>query len=138
MLRSCAGAGRGVLDGSDILRRGTDDSTGAAGVVHGDAHEGEEDAPSMTTYVLIPGAASDPWYWHLVAPELAARGHDVVTPDLPCDDDAAGFAEYADVVVDAIGDRPRPRDRGPVDGCVHGGRSCAPGCRSTCWCWWRP
>ena len=59
----------------------------------------------MTTYVLIPGAASDSWYWHLVAPDLAARGHDVVTPDLPCDDDAAGFAEYADVVVDAIGDR---------------------------------
>ncbi len=59
----------------------------------------------MTTYVLIPGAASDSWYWHLVAPELAARGHDVVTPDLPCDDDAAGFAEYADLVVDAIGDR---------------------------------
>ena len=25
--------------------------------------------------------------------------------DLPCDDDSAGLAEYADVVVDAIGDR---------------------------------
>jgi pimeloyl-ACP methyl ester carboxylesterase len=36
-------------------------------------------------------------------PELAARGHDVVTPALPCDDDAAGLAEYTDVVVDAIG-----------------------------------
>ena len=55
--------------------------------------------------MLIPGAGSDSWYWHLVAPELAARGHDVVTPDLPCDDDAAGLAEYTDVVVDAIGDR---------------------------------
>lgn len=59
----------------------------------------------MTTYVLIPGAGSDSWYWHRVAPELAARGHDVVTPDLPCDDDAAGLAEYTDVVVDAVGDR---------------------------------
>jgi pimeloyl-ACP methyl ester carboxylesterase len=59
----------------------------------------------MSTYVLIPGAGSAPWYWHRVVPELAARGHDVVTPDLPCDDDAASFAEYTDVVVDAIGDR---------------------------------
>jgi pimeloyl-ACP methyl ester carboxylesterase len=59
----------------------------------------------MATYVLIPGAGSDSWYWHLVAPELRARGHDVVAPDLPCDDDAAGLSEYTDVVVDAIGDR---------------------------------
>ncbi len=59
----------------------------------------------MTTYVLIHGAASDSWYWHLLKDELRARGHDVVAPDLPCDDDSAGFAEYADVVIDAIGDR---------------------------------
>lgn len=59
----------------------------------------------MATYVLIHGAGSDSWYWHRVVPELRARGHDVVAPDLPCDDDSAGLAEYADVVVDAIGDR---------------------------------
>lgn len=59
----------------------------------------------MATFVLIHGAGSDSWYWHLVAPELRARGHDVVAPDLPCDDDSAGLAEYADVVVDAIGER---------------------------------
>ena len=59
----------------------------------------------MATYVLIHGAGSDSWYWHLVAPELQARGHDVVAPDLPSNDDAAGLAEYTDVVVDAIGDR---------------------------------
>ncbi len=34
---------------------------------------------------------------------LRARGHTTVAPDLPCDDDAAGFKEYADVVVKAIG-----------------------------------
>jgi len=28
-----------------------------------------------------------------------------VAPDLPCDGDSAGLSEYADVVVDAIGDR---------------------------------
>ena len=59
----------------------------------------------MAVYVLLHGAGSDSWYWHLVTPELRARGHDVVAPDLPCDDDSAGLAEYADAVVDAIGDR---------------------------------
>jgi pimeloyl-ACP methyl ester carboxylesterase len=59
----------------------------------------------MTTYVLIHGAGSDSWYWHLVAPELRARGHDVVAPDLPGGDDSAGLAEYTDTVVDAIGNR---------------------------------
>jgi pimeloyl-ACP methyl ester carboxylesterase len=59
----------------------------------------------MATYVLIHGAGSDSWYWHLVAPELRALGHDVVAPDLPSDDDSAGLAEYADSVVAAIGRR---------------------------------
>ena len=57
------------------------------------------------TFVLIHGASSDSWYWHLVAPELRERGHDVVAPDLPSDDDSAGLSEYADTVVEAIGDR---------------------------------
>jgi hypothetical protein len=29
----------------------------------------------------------------------------VVAPDLPCEDESAGWSEYADTVVDAIGDR---------------------------------
>ncbi len=58
----------------------------------------------MATFVLIHGAGSDGWYWHLVEPELSRRGHDVVAMDLPCDDDSAGLDEYADDVVDAIGD----------------------------------
>jgi pimeloyl-ACP methyl ester carboxylesterase len=57
----------------------------------------------VATYVLIHGAGSDSWYWHLVTPELQARGHGVVAPDLPCDDDSAGLAEYVDTVVEAIG-----------------------------------
>jgi pimeloyl-ACP methyl ester carboxylesterase len=60
----------------------------------------------VATYVLIHGAGSDAWYWHLVTPRLRQRGHNVVAVDLPCDDDDAGLAEYAEVVVDAIGDRP--------------------------------
>lgn len=59
----------------------------------------------MTTYVLIHGAGDVGWYWHLVDAELRERGHDVVAPDLPCDDDSAGLPEYADAVVQAIGDR---------------------------------
>jgi pimeloyl-ACP methyl ester carboxylesterase len=59
----------------------------------------------MATYVLIHGASSDSWYWHLVGPKLRALGHDVVAPDLPISDDSAGLAEYTDTVVDAIGDR---------------------------------
>ncbi len=59
----------------------------------------------MATYVLIHGAGSDSWYWHRVRPDLAERGHDVVAPDLPCDDDSAGLLEYRDTVLDAIGDR---------------------------------
>ena len=59
----------------------------------------------MATYVLIHGAGSDSWYWHRVAPTLRALGHDVVAPDLPVSDDAAGLCEYADTVVDAIGGR---------------------------------
>jgi pimeloyl-ACP methyl ester carboxylesterase len=59
----------------------------------------------MTTYLLLHGAGSDSWYWHLVAPLLEERGHEVVAPDLPCDDDGAGIDDYARVAVDAIGDR---------------------------------
>lgn len=59
----------------------------------------------MATFVLIHGAGSDGWYWHLVDPLLRAAGHDTVVVDLPCDDDSAGLPEYADAVVEAIGDR---------------------------------
>jgi pimeloyl-ACP methyl ester carboxylesterase len=59
----------------------------------------------MATYVLIHGAGDGGWYWHLVDAELRGRGHDVVAPDLPADDEASGLPAYADVVLDAIGDR---------------------------------
>jgi pimeloyl-ACP methyl ester carboxylesterase len=65
----------------------------------------EEVAPAASTFVLLPGAGGDSWYWHLVAPRLRAQGLEALTPDLPADDDAAGLGDYADTVVDAIGDR---------------------------------
>ncbi len=56
----------------------------------------------MATYALIHGAGSDSWYWHRVVPDLRARGHNVVAPDLPSDDDRCDFTDYAAVVVEAI------------------------------------
>jgi pimeloyl-ACP methyl ester carboxylesterase len=57
------------------------------------------------TYVLIPGAGGDAWYWHLVERELAARGHDAISVELPSDDESAGLGEYTDAVIEAIGER---------------------------------
>jgi pimeloyl-ACP methyl ester carboxylesterase len=59
----------------------------------------------MATYVLIHGSGDSSWYWHLLAAELRERGHDVVAPDLPIEDETAGLWQYADAVVEAIGDR---------------------------------
>ena len=61
----------------------------------------------MATYVLIHGSGDVAWYWHLVSADLERRGHDVVAVDLPCEDESAGWADYADTVVSAIGDRSR-------------------------------
>jgi hypothetical protein len=59
----------------------------------------------MATFALIHGGGDVGWYWHLVEQELRQRGHESVAPDLPCDDDSAGLPEYADTMVEAIGDR---------------------------------
>jgi pimeloyl-ACP methyl ester carboxylesterase len=59
----------------------------------------------VATFVLIPGAGGQAWYWHRVEPLLRERGYDVVAVDLPAGDDKAGLAEYADAVIAAAGDR---------------------------------
>ena len=59
----------------------------------------------MATFVLIHGGGGSGGDWHLVAPELERRGHEVVAPDLPTEDEAAGLWDYADSVVEAVGDR---------------------------------
>ena len=59
----------------------------------------------MATFALIHGGGDVGWYWHLVERELHDLGHQTVAPDLHCDDDTAGLGDYADAVVDAIGDR---------------------------------
>jgi pimeloyl-ACP methyl ester carboxylesterase len=60
---------------------------------------------NRATYALIHGAGDVGWHWHRVGAELRKKGHEVIAPDLPVDDDSAGLSEYADVVVRAIGDR---------------------------------
>jgi pimeloyl-ACP methyl ester carboxylesterase len=87
----------------------------------------------VATYAIVHGAGDSGASWDLVATHLAGRGHEVVAPDLPCDDDAATFSDYADAVVEAVGDRrevtvvahslggftaPLVCDRLPADGLV--------------------
>lgn len=56
---------------------------------------------AVATYILVPGADGSAWYWHLVVPELRARGHTVVTFDLP-GDDSAGLDAFADAIIAAV------------------------------------
>ena len=62
------------------------------------------------TFLLLPGAGSDGWYWHLVAPLLEANGHHVVPVDLPCADPSAGLREYTDAAIDALAASGAPTD----------------------------
>lgn len=58
----------------------------------------------MTTFALVHGAWGSGWHWASVPGELRAMGHEVVAPDLPCEEPAATFDHYAAVVLDALGD----------------------------------
>jgi alpha-beta hydrolase superfamily lysophospholipase len=46
----------------------------------------------MATFVLIHGGGGSAWDWRLLAPELRARGAEVVAMDLPSDDESAGLS----------------------------------------------
>lgn len=69
----------------------------------------------MSTYVLIPGAGGDAWYWHLVVPRLEAAGHRAVAVDLPASDPDAGLDAYVGAALHAVGT--------PEGGCVVVGQS---------------
>ena len=62
----------------------------------------------MATFALVHGAWHDSSCWDLVVPLLEREGHRVVAPDLPGDAPDAGYEEYAEVVLDALGDDPEP------------------------------
>ncbi|CAJ1583753.1 alpha/beta hydrolase [[Mycobacterium] wendilense] len=57
----------------------------------------------MSTFVLVHGAWHGAWCWERLTPELERRGHRVVAVDLPSDDPAATFDDYAEAVVAAMG-----------------------------------
>jgi pimeloyl-ACP methyl ester carboxylesterase len=59
----------------------------------------------MATFAFVHGGGDVGWCWHLVERALRGLGHQTVAPDLPSDNAAAGLVDYADAVVDAIGDR---------------------------------
>lgn len=52
----------------------------------------------MGSFVLVHGAWHDAWCWDRLARELTSLAHDVVTVDLPSDDPAKSFEDYAAVV----------------------------------------
>jgi pimeloyl-ACP methyl ester carboxylesterase len=56
----------------------------------------------VTTFALVHGGWHGGWCWQPLAAELAARGHQAVTPDLPITDPAAGAVAYADAVLAAL------------------------------------
>lgn len=58
----------------------------------------------MTTYLLLPGAGGQAWYWHRVEPLLAP--HRVVTVDLPADDEAVGLDGYCAQALRELGPEP--------------------------------
>jgi len=63
----------------------------------------------VTNYLLLHGAASTGWIWHRVEHGLREHGHDVVAPDLPCADPAAGLQAYTETALrsaEVFGDQP--------------------------------
>jgi pimeloyl-ACP methyl ester carboxylesterase len=60
----------------------------------------------VSAFALIHGGGGSAWDWHLVVAELVERGHDPIPVDLPTEDESAGWWDYADAVVEAVGDRP--------------------------------
>jgi pimeloyl-ACP methyl ester carboxylesterase len=59
----------------------------------------------VATFALIHGGGGSAWDWHLVVPELRERGHEAVAVDLPTGEESAGWWDYVDDVVEAVGDR---------------------------------
>jgi pimeloyl-ACP methyl ester carboxylesterase len=56
----------------------------------------------LTLFAQLHGGLHYGSCWDAVTAELARRGHRVVAPDLPVDDDLAGVLKWAQVAIDAI------------------------------------
>jgi hypothetical protein len=57
----------------------------------------------VSAFALIHGGGSSAWDWHLVAAELEEGGHEPIPVDLPTENESAGWWDYADAIVDAVG-----------------------------------
>lgn len=55
----------------------------------------------MADFLLVPGAGGESSYWSRVEPCLRHRGHEVISPQLPAEDDSAGLGAYVDVLMTA-------------------------------------
>jgi pimeloyl-ACP methyl ester carboxylesterase len=53
------------------------------------------------SFVLVPGAGGQAWYWHRLVPQLQGRGYLCVAVDLPAASDDAGLEAYTDVILGA-------------------------------------
>jgi pimeloyl-ACP methyl ester carboxylesterase len=59
----------------------------------------------MALFILVHGAGDTGWSWHRLVSVLRERGHEVIAPDLPGDDESLTLVDYADAVVDAVDGR---------------------------------
>src|SRR4051812_17337066 len=57
---------------------------------------------AVATFVLVHGGYHGGWCWDRLVPHLEAAGHACVAPNLPIDDPAAGYDEYAETVLKAM------------------------------------
>ncbi len=60
----------------------------------------------VATFGLVHGAWHGAWCWETVIPELQARGHSAIAMDLPSDQRAATFADYAEAVAASLPPNP--------------------------------
>lgn len=64
----------------------------------------------MTTFAIVHGAGDVGWSWHLVAEALQAKGHTVIAPDLPTEDESLDLTDWAATVVAALPSTPSTSD----------------------------
>lgn len=69
--------------------------------------DGSRDTRRVARFVLVRGGWHGGWCFRWLAEELAAHGHDVVAPDLPCEQVGLTPLDYAR----EVGRRERDRDR---------------------------
>jgi pimeloyl-ACP methyl ester carboxylesterase len=56
----------------------------------------------MTTFAIVHGAGDVGWSWHLVSALLEAKGHTVIAPDLPTEDESKDLTDWASTVMAAL------------------------------------